>query len=300
MKTKHILIAGCGDIGSSIAITLVKKGYQVNAIRRAGTCFPQGVQGITGNLTQLSDEKFPNVDLVVLIMTPQEHSEAAYRVAYYDTAQHIISRYKSAQTPVLFVSSTSVYGQNKGEWISEKTPLEEPKSATSRCILDAEQILADMLPSVAVRCSGIYGPGCYHMLTKVMSGETWGQNSWTNRVHRDDVVAALLHLAQKSLNGELLAKHYNVTDNTPASMWEVKLCITNLLGVPASIPDNAKAFLPLSGKRVSNRALIETGFCFRYPSYVTGYLDLVKQYQNELKLRNFGRSETYRWNPKSI
>jgi len=284
MKTKRILIAGCGDLGSGIAPTLLEEGYQVHAIRRTGTHFPLGVQGITGDLTQLTDEKLPDVDLIFLIMTPQEYNEAAYKAAYYDTAERLIKRYQSAQTPVLFVSSTGVYGQNNGEWIDENTAPEMPSSATSRWILDSEQLLSHALPSVAVRCSGIYGPGRYRMLTKVMSGESWDKNSWTNRVHRDDVVRALCHLAEKSLNGDVLADHYNVTDNTPVSTWEVKLCIASLLGVPASIPDNAQAFLPTSGKRISNKALLETGFSFHYPSYFSGYLELVAQYRSQEKM----------------
>ena len=283
MKTKRILIAGCGDLGSAMAPTLVASGHQVHAIRRNGTEFPPGVKGMTGDLTQFTDEQFPDVDLILLIMTPQEYNEAAYKAAYYDTAERMIKRYQSAQTPILFVSSTGVYGQNKGEWIDENTAPERPASATSQWILDTEQLLANALPSVAVRCSGIYGPGRYRMLTKVMSGEPWDKNSWTNRVHRDDVVRALCHLASKSLDGDVLAGHYEVTDHTPVSMWEVKLCIANLLGVPASIPDNAQAFIPNSGKRISNKALLETGFSFRYPSYVSGYVALVAQFQTQYK-----------------
>lgn len=280
MNSKRILIAGCGDLGAGMAPHFVARGDRVYGIRHSGTLFPQGVQGITGDITQLADDTLPDVDLIVLIMTPSGRTEAAYRAAYYDTARRLVARYQSAQTPIIFVSSTSVYGQNAGEWIDQNTPPLGSK-ATAAILLETEQLLAQAMPSIALRCSGIYGPKRYRMLSKVMSDEVWEANSWTNRVHRHDVVRALCHVADKMLNGEALAGHYNVTDDTPVSMWEVKLCIAKLLDVTANVPQQGCDFVPSSGKRISNQALKETGFCFHYTSYVSGYDELVTAYLAE-------------------
>ncbi len=280
MNLNRILIAGCGDLGSGIAPYFVNRGDQVYGIRRSGIVYPNGVIGITGNITELKETDLPDVELVFLIMTPSERTEVGYQSAYYDTASRLVERYKASQTSIIFVSSTSVYGQNQGEWIDHQTVPLAGKS-TAQMLLATEQLLADALPSIAVRCSGIYGPGRYRMLNKVMSDECWGGNSWTNRVHRDDVVRALCHLADKVLNNDTLAKQYNVTDDTPVSMWEVKLCIATLLGVAVNIPKNAGAFIPSTGKRITNAALKETGFRFDYPSYVSGYVELVKAFQLE-------------------
>lgn len=277
MNSKRILIAGCGDLGTGVAEHFVMKGDQVYGIRRSGTEFPNKVHGVTGRLTDLPNEALPEVDLIVLIMTPSERSAAGYRAAYYDTAKRLVQRYHGAQTPILFVSSTSVYGQNEGQWIEQDSQPSGIKE-TAKILLETEQLLAQALPSVALRCSGIYGPKRYRMLDKVMAGEEWQTNSWTNRVHRHDVVRALCHLAEKTLNGESLASHYNVTDDTPVSMWEVKLCIAHLLGAKVNLPTDGKGFVPASGKRISNQAIKETGFCFTYPSYVSGYDELVKAY----------------------
>ncbi|MEL0635233.1 NAD-dependent epimerase/dehydratase family protein [Marinomonas sp. TI.3.20] len=284
MSPKRILIAGCGDLGAGIAPYFIERGDRVYGIRRSGTVFPQGVQGITGDITELEDDKLPEVELIFLIMTPANRSPEGYRAAYYNTAQRLIQRYQATQPQIIFVSSTSVYGQSQGEWIDSETVPKESK-ATASILLETETALAKVLPSIAVRCSGIYGPGRYRMLTKVMSDEVWEANSWTNRVHRHDVVRALCHLAENALSGVVLANHYNVTDDTPVSMWEVKLCIAKLLGVEANIPNDVNAFIPQSGKRIDNRALKETGFCFDYPSYVSGYLELVKSYQDELSYK---------------
>lgn len=280
MNSKRILIAGCGDLGRGMAPYFVARGDQVYGIRRTGSAFPKGVHGMTGDITQLGDDDLPEVDLIVLIMTPSGRTETAYRAAYYDTAKRLVARYQSAQTPIIFVSSTSVYGQNKGEWIDQNTPPLGSK-ATAAILLETEQLLSQAMPSIALRCSGIYGPKRYRMLSKVMSDEIWEANSWTNRVHRHDVVRALCHVADKVLSGVALASHYNVTDDTPVTMWEVKLCIAKLLDTKANLPEKVSDFLPTSGKRISNQALKETGFCFHYPSYVSGYDELVSAYLAE-------------------
>ncbi|QUX97896.1 epimerase [Marinomonas sp. CT5] len=274
-----VLIAGCGDLGSDLASELVAQGHTVTGIRRTKNDFPKGVSGLTGDLVDMSDDSLPDADLVFLIMTPNGRTEEAYRAAYFDTAQVLIRRYKhTAQQPkVFFVSSTSVYGQSQGEWIDETTSA-QPVSATAKVLVETEQALAAAFSSVAVRCSGIYGPGRYRLLETVLSGKEWGANSWTNRVHREDVIAALLHLAQSVFSGKGLLKHYNITDDTPVSMWEVKLCIANLLGARINLPEDSQAFIPASGKRISNHSIVETGFSFQYPSYVSGYVALVAEY----------------------
>lgn len=278
MSTKRILVAGCGDLGSSVAKYFLAKGAEVTAIRRSGTVFPQGVMGITGDISALEDSVLPDVDLIFLIMTPSSRTEEAYRAAYWNTAQRLVKRYQASKTPLFFVSSTSVYGQNSGEWIDELS-VPEWSSATAQVLLETEALLAGSLSSTALRCSGIYGPGRYRLITKVASETIWEENSWTNRVHRDDVVRALCHLGEKSLTGSLLASCYNVTDDTPVSMWEVKLAIAQWLNAAVALPKDERAFLPVSGKRISNQTLKETGFSFQYPSYVKGYQELVSQYR---------------------
>jgi nucleoside-diphosphate-sugar epimerase len=284
-----ILIAGCGDLGSGLATNLVAQGHTVTGIRRTKSDFPSGVKGLTGDLVGMSDDMLPDVDLIFLIMTPNGRHEAAYRAAYFDTAQVLIRRYQTTMNPpkVFFVSSTSVYGQSQGEWIDETTPA-QPKSATAKILLETEQALAAALPSVAVRCSGIYGAGRFRLLEKVLSGEDWQANSWTNRVHRDDVVSALMLLANTALANVALAnaaltdkplpQQVIVTDQTPVSMWEVKLWLATCLGAKIAVSDSGQ-FTPTSGKRIQGQYLLSQGWAPRYPSYVVGYQALLTEFK---------------------
>ncbi|BFM50197.1 NAD-dependent epimerase/dehydratase family protein [Marinomonas sp. THO17] len=272
-----ICIAGCGDLGSGVASLLLSDGHQVTGIRRTGTSFPNGVSGITGELRTLPAALLPEADLVFLIMTPSERSEQGYRSAYYETAQAIVERYQNApQEPIIvFVSSTSVYDQQY-ELITEQTQA-QTNSPTASVLLATEALLAEHFSSVAVRCSGIYGPGRYALLKKVQSEQSWGDNSWTNRVHRDDVVSALYKIAQLALDQQALPEHIIVTDQTPVSMWEVKLWLASLLGAKVKIDAN-DGFMPKSGKRIQADYLLQQGWQPVYPSYVAGYRELVKAY----------------------
>lgn len=273
-----VLIAGCGDLGSGVAAELVKNGHEVTGIRRTKAQFPEGVVGMTGDLLSMTDDNLPDVDVVFLIMTPNGRDEDAYRAAYFDTAQVLIRRYKAMVKPpqVFFVSSTSVYGQHQGEWVDETTPA-IPSSATARVLLETEQALAAVLPSVTVRCSGIYGPGRFRLLETVLSEKDWEANSWTNRIHRDDVVSALVTLANIAFEGKDLPKQVIVTDQTPVSMWEVKLWLATCLGARVAVKESNQ-FVPVSGKRIQGQYLLSQGWVPRYPSYVAGYHALLSEF----------------------
>ena len=274
-----ILIAGCGDLGAGVATQLLAMGHQVVGIRRQGRDFPRGVVGITADLLTLDPQTLPDVELIFLIMTPQGRSEQAYRLAYQQTAQVLVRRYQAqsgAKPQVIFVSSTSVYGQSDGAWIDESSPV-MPLSATAKVLVESELLLADALPSVAVRCSGIYGPGRFRLLEKVKSGVDWSHNSWTNRVHRDDVVSGLSLLAQQALQGVKLPPQVIITDQTPVSMWEVKLWLATQLGVRPAVSDVAH-FTPNSGKRIDAQYLLSLGWRPKHPSYVSGYQQIIADY----------------------
>lgn len=277
----RILIAGCGDLGASLAADFVAKGHMVSAIRRTGSDFPDSVMGITGELTTLKDDQLPDVELIFLIMTPQGRTESAYRSAYYHTAQRLISRYQKQTTlpNVIFVSSTSVYGQNNGEWIDDTTP-PSPTTSTAHVLVETEHILSNAFPSTSVRCSGIYGPGRFRLLQKTVAGDAWENNSWTNRIHRDDVVSALIVLAEQVLAGKTLPESVIATDLTPVSMWEVKLWLATSLNVEPAI-NNTMSFVPESGKRIQGQYLDSLGWKPNYPSYVVGYQTLLVEFQSK-------------------
>ncbi len=277
-----ILIAGCGDIGSRLAECLVEKGHTVTGIRRQGTLFPKDVMGITGDLVSMDLNLLPDADIVFLIMTPQARRVDAYKEAYFNTAEKLVERYKPCESPpkVFFVSSTSVYGQNFGCVLDEQdTAL--PNSPTANVLIDTETLLTEHLSATSVRFSGIYGPGRLRLIESIANKDVWKANQWTNRIHRDDCVELLVFLAGLHIAGQMLEKVYIGTDSQPVSQWEVKLWLASQMNVEPMLPvDLAEnGFLPVSGKRLSNAAIINAGYQFLYPSYILGYEGLLAEYR---------------------
>lgn len=278
-----VLVAGCGDLGQGVARYFQQIGAEVTGIRRSGTEFPEGVQGITHDLTLLPKTAWPDVDLLYLIMTPQGRSKEAYRKAYVETAEAVVKAYQGRTSPaVVFVSSTSVYGQNRGEWVDDTTPA-VAQSETAQQLLEAESVLRDAMRMTAVRCSGIYGPARYRLIETVRQGEPWGCNQWTNRIHRDDVVRALCFIGECFLKGQNVPEQLIASDGHPVSMWEVKLWLAARLQVPTPLPESISVmdYLPSQGKRLYGTALSELGWRPQYPSYVSGYESILAGYLNK-------------------
>lgn len=276
-----VLVAGCGDLGQGVAEYFVAQGAQVTGMRHHGTYFPAGVMGLTGDLRQLQPEAWPEADLVYLIMTPNGRTGEAYRDAYVAAAQALVNAYQDRPQPaVVFVSSTSVYGQNHGAWISDET-LAVPASETAVQLIEAEKTLATGFERcTSVRCSGIYGPGRYRLLEGVHQGKAWDANHWSNRIHRDDVVSALCLLGERFLANETVPQHIIATDTQPTTMWEVKLWLATRLDVMPPLSESIafEDYYPSQGKRIVSRALRALGWQPEYPSYVSGYESLLPGY----------------------
>lgn len=282
-----ILIAGCGDLGSGIASNLVEQGHQVHAIRRSQNQFPDGVQGIVGDICELPEASFPKVDIVYLIMTPQGRTAAAYDAAYLATSQRLYEVYQKLATQdgphVFFVSSTSVYGaeQDGAIGLQESTPA-MPSSETAKVLRQAEKVwLEGQLEHTVVRFSGIYGPGRNRTLDKIAQGQGFSApNQWTNRIHRDDCVESLVFMAQAYFAGTRLERLYIGTDNAPVSQWELVNWIAAQMGVKQTLTSELSLadMIPNKGKQLSSQALQNLGYQFIYPSYVQGYQALLKDY----------------------
>jgi hypothetical protein len=106
-----------------------------------------------------------------------------------------------------------------------------------------------------------------------MTPQAWpSNNSWTNRIHRDDAAAFIAHCVTKVDMGEVLAQVYLVTDSQPVPQYEVLQWLAGKQGVDMT----AVAIPPIAGgKRLSNRRMLDSGFSLRYPDYQTGYGQLL-------------------------
>jgi nucleoside-diphosphate-sugar epimerase len=182
-----------------------------------------------------------------------------------------------------YLSTTGVFGDRQGEWVTEESPA-QPLSERGRRRLKAENDwfawgLANAVPVQVFRLAGIYGPG-RNQLVSVLEGtarriEKPGQVF--SRIHVEDVATVL----QASMRQPNPGRLYNVCDDEPAPPQEVVAFAANLLGrePPALEPyELAKATLsPMAAsfyqesKRVDNsRMKAELGVHLAYPTFREG------------------------------
>jgi nucleoside-diphosphate-sugar epimerase len=273
----RILIAGCGDIGSALGLRLHADGHEVWGLRRSPRKLPAGINSLQADLTvPRTLRALPHgLDAAIYIATPDAYDDAAYEAAYVRGVENLIAALQARGASVarlIFVSSTSVYGQSNGEWVDEESAT-DAETFSARRLLQAEGVvLALEAPALVVRFGGIYGAGRNRLIERVRNGRPCQESPplFTNRIHRDDCVAVLGHLLS-------LREHrpvYLAVDNEPAPQCAVMDWLAGRLGVPApprvEPGANADDRRP-SSKRCRNDLLLASGYRFLYPSYRDGY-----------------------------
>ena len=267
----NILFLGFGDLAGRTCSLL--PDWQKTGVARSPKPCPEGVafrQGAVTDFAVLNQLRKTRFDCVVITLAPSEPGDAGYLAGYVEPVQALVTAWQE-QPPglILFVSSTSVYGQQAGEWVTESSAT-DPDSFAGQRLLQAESLLRGTGLNVSLlRFAGIYGPGRDYLLRQVRAGKG-GDDSFTNRIHIDDGAAAIVHLVLQHASGRALAPCYLVCDSNPAPACEVRRWLAGEIGVD---PDALESGAPGRGgnKRCSNRRLLETGFALRYPDYRSGY-----------------------------
>jgi nucleoside-diphosphate-sugar epimerase len=276
----RVLIVGCGDIGLGLVKQLLQGGHDVTVFKRSPLAETvPNLDLVFGDITVASDlNGLPtNFDQVFVILSASERSEASYCLLYEQGIDNLLSHFATNTTKAngrhwLFVSSTSVYGQNRGEWVDEDSPT-EPAGFNGKALLQAEQrILVANPGNTVVRFSGIYGPGREQLLKRIKSNVPVQADPpcYTNRIHRDDCIGVLAWLFERRLAGELLQQIYLATDDEPAPIAEIAAWLVDRLKCPA-IPTKTDTNNTGQNKRCSNRRLLDLGYKFLYGNYRAGF-----------------------------
>lgn len=133
----------------------------------------------------------------------------------------------------IYISSTSVYGQNAGEWIDE-TSVCKPDRENGLICLAAEELLRRTFrptgasavsdevtsPLVVLRLSGIYGPNrLLRRIEELRSAEPLSGNpeAFLNLIHVDDAVGAVLAADARSCQNSETPATVTQESGRPAS-----------------------------------------------------------------------------------
>jgi nucleoside-diphosphate-sugar epimerase len=272
-----ILLAGCGDLGTEAGLRVAAAGHRVVGWRRSPEKLPAAIEGVAADLGSADLPPVPaDTTAVVVAVAADSPTEAAYQAAYVDGLKHVLAALeRDGVTPrrVLFVSSTAVYGDAAGGWVDESTTT-TPGGFSGRVLREAEELLLSRLRGtgsvgVVLRLGGIYGPGRTRLIDQVRSGTAVipDEPRFTNRIHRDDAAAAMVHLASMAADP---APIYVGVDNDPADLGDVLRFLAGEMGYPE--PPVGPAGQARGGnKRCSNALLRSSGLEFAYPTFREGY-----------------------------
>lgn len=268
----HVLIVGLGGIGRLLAKNLVAQGHAVTGMSRT----PQvmggdlcGVQHIAQSVHNANFDQLQPIDWVYVLLTPSARSAESYAHIFIDSLQPLYTALQNHPVQrVVFISSTSVFGDSRGEWMDETTQ-PQPDTPTAAVLWQAEQqwrnVWADKL--VVVRPSGIYGPDRLRIISWVQQAKPVKLNQWTNRIHGDDLAGFLAHLTAMSMQLPL----YIATDEQPTLQNEVLDYVALQLKL-STVPSIDAA---LAGKRLHCQQLLQSGYVLKYPNYQVGYTTIL-------------------------
>jgi nucleoside-diphosphate-sugar epimerase len=270
-RVANVLIAGCGYVGTALGLELLSAGHRVWGLRRNPSQLPSGFAPIAADLSSSDLTSLPtDIDHVVYAASADDASEAAYVKAYVTGLQRLLSALAPLPLQrVFFISSTAVYGQTEGQWVDEDSET-TPTFFSGVRMLEAERLLEGSgLPFTILRCSGIYGPGRTRLIDSLRQGTATSSTRFTNRIHRDDIAGAIVHLLSTSAAPSRLL----LSDDEPAPEHEVHGYLARLLGAPEPARTTEIGKAPPRGglKRCRNTRLKATGYRLRYPTYREGY-----------------------------
>lgn len=267
----RILIAGCGYVGQATADLFHVAGWDVEgwtASEKSAAALsakPYPIRQVDiSNCDQVA--KRPGTfDAVVHCASSQGGGVEDYQQIYLNGARNLLDRFVG--TKMLFTSSTSVYAQRDGSWVTEESET-KPARETGRVLLETEKLVLNRGGTVA-RLAGIYGPGRSALLSKFLTGTAIidpENDRFVNQVHRADIASGLFLLVSREWQKTQI---YNVVDDEPMLQSDCYRWLARRLNRPLPLirKSTEQRKRGNTNKRVSNAKLQNLGWTLRYPTF---------------------------------
>lgn len=282
---QRVFIAGCGDIGTRIARLAAGSGEAellalARSERSAEALRALGIAPILGDLdTGLDTPPDVHHATVFYLVPPPPRGDDDPRVEAFLASLDPLA----PPQRVVYMSTTGVYGDCQGRWITESQPLNPQTDRARRRQAAERRMLAwgeqAHVPVIILRVAGIYGPGRLP-IERLRQGTPTvhpEESGASNRIHADDLAGVCLAAAERGAAGAA----YNVSDGNPSSMADYLDQVADLvalqrpprIGLEAAarqLPSGLMSFL-LESKRIDNRRMLtELGVSLRYPTLEDG------------------------------
>ncbi len=278
---KKKAIVGCGYVGMALARYWdLQQGHSVTATTTRQERVAEleelasQVVVVKGQDSQGMRSLLQNQDTVVLSIAPisDRHVDAkAYRETYIPTAKNLVAALQ--ETPsvnqVIYLSSCSVYGNQKGEWVDEASPV-DTNGEYNQVLYETEQLLLDSASEDVKVCiprlGGIYGPKreLTMRLARIAGKTSPGSgDTFMPWIHLEDIIAAVDFLCQRRLGGI-----YNLVNDFNLPIRELCDRILDSQGLERIIWDDTKPSDRLLNARVSNQKIKAAGYKLIHPDTI--------------------------------
>ena len=265
-SVERISVLGAGWLGWPLAKHLQKLGYAVKtSTTTAEKLDLLHAEGLNPTLLQvdqgqveLSDPAFFDTDLIILNIPPSRRRPDVE--VWYPTQIGAIVELAQQRgvTKILFVGSTSVYGDVNAE-VTEESEL-KPDTASARALIQAERIVKTNYPndsSTILRMSGLVGGE--RKAGRFFAGkrDVPEGNAPVNLVHLDDCIGVIEALILKEAWGKL----YNVCadDHPRKADYYTTQAILEGFEPPTFLPDDTLRYKVVSNEKVRR----ELGYVFK-------------------------------------
>tara|TARA_B100000214_G_C23905322_1_gene598556 strand:- start:49 stop:936 length:888 start_codon:yes stop_codon:yes gene_type:complete len=190
-----------------------------------------------------------------------------------------------------YLSTTGVYGNTFGEWVSEKDPTNPQQERSKRRLHCEKEWQKTNLPSQIFRLPGIYGSGrsTLESILKKNIRIIDKPDQVFSRIHVADIANAIIYILknQRNLN---FHKIINIADNNPSSQIEVIKYSYKILNLkmpdPITFNTAKKDLSPIAlsfwqeNRRVSNKLLCEElGYKLIHKDFKSGLKSCLKNLQ---------------------
>jgi len=263
-----IAIVGCGWLGLPLGLSLQKSGHSIVATRRSETgCSQLNSLGFTAVQFELgatlSQKKFTPIfssDLLILNIPVGRKtlSSETFSINMHDLLKQAA---KSSIKQVIFISTTSVYGEQNAV-VTEKSPT-HPSSESGQINLLVEQKVQRYFASQAsiLRLSGLVGEDRHPVNYLAAKTELAAPNKIVNLVHQYDVIQSIESVIKNKVWGHTLVI---CSTEHPTRHEYYTWAAEQLSLIPPSFIEQQA---PTNGKLIDGRdSLSLLGINLKYPS----------------------------------
>ena len=287
MNSINIFCFGFGQVAKNFVKKIIIEKYNITLTTTSRSeSSKENFNGINYNNYLFNSDKFDNSLLAelkkadhILVSIPPEKQEDLVVKNFSKFIEHSKVKW------ITYLSATSVYGDHKGEWVSENSET-KPTSPNGVARLKAENSwlslqMSKKLPVQIFRLSGIYSNE-KNILVRLKLGTVKLINKndhYFSRIHVEDIANILFKSLSKFKSGEI----YNLADDKPSSSEEITLHGAKLLNIKnlkkIEINDLESEMLKTfykDSKKVSNKKTKKYfSYNLKFPTYIEG-LDYIR------------------------